>query len=240
VGIFEFKWRRTVGSQAATTPALQARALDDFLDLLARVPNVVARKLYLREFSERLRIPEDDIERRMRELAGRARSSFVGHDRLAGAGEPRRAEAPGEAQAIGELAIECLLALPHLAGEIWTHVPPDVFAEPPLRDLAGAIDRRVAAGAFSAAGLLADLEEEAASRLLVKLLSRTEDRDGKPSRDYEQAWAGLRRDIERFQKRKRAAELKRRVATAAEEGGTESLDKLRREYFGALKELKKV
>lgn len=76
VGIFEFKWRRTVDSEEArgAGPAGRARALDEFLDLVARVPNVVARKLYVREFSERIGVSEEDIGARLRQVARRVRT----------------------------------------------------------------------------------------------------------------------------------------------------------------------
>ena len=41
VDIFEFKWQRTAGADGAAVPALKAKALDEFLELLALVPNVV-------------------------------------------------------------------------------------------------------------------------------------------------------------------------------------------------------
>ena len=77
VGIFEFKWRRTMEgrSVADSGAALRAKALDEFLTLLARVPNVVARKLHLREFSERLGISEEDITLRMKEVGQKSSSS---------------------------------------------------------------------------------------------------------------------------------------------------------------------
>jgi DNA primase len=246
VGLFEFKWRRTVGSQEVEDagPAVKARALDEFLDLLGRVPNIVARKLYLREFSERLGVPERDIEARMLQVARRSRRETPERpsagEGLPGGRTPGAGEARGELWTLGETALECILALPHRAAEVWSRVPRAVFEAPPLTTLAAAVGRLLVDGALSPPGLVASVEDPEASRLLVQLLSRIEDRDGKPSRDYEQAWVGLQRDIQRYERRTRAAELKRLVKTEEERGGTESLERLRREYFDALRELKKV
>lgn len=82
VGIFEFKWRRTMESPAAKEagPATRARALDEFLRLVVKIPNVVARKLVIRQFSERVGVPEADIEARLKQLFPRG----------AGAGSARR------------------------------------------------------------------------------------------------------------------------------------------------------
>ncbi len=70
VGLFEFKWRRTMEAKgvAESGATLRAKALDELLSLLSRVPNIVARKLHLRELSERLHISEDDVAVRMKEL----------------------------------------------------------------------------------------------------------------------------------------------------------------------------
>ena len=101
VGIFEFKWRRTVEAPETkgAGAAIRARALDEFLDLLAKVPNVVARKLIVREFSERIGVPEEDIATRMRELSRRSQRSF---GRSTGgpegvAGGSRRVDSPARA-----------------------------------------------------------------------------------------------------------------------------------------------
>jgi DNA primase len=73
LGIFEFKWRRALGHTQGATPAAKelspgdlARALDEVLDLLLRVPNVVARQLYVQQFSEKLGIPAASVEMRCR------------------------------------------------------------------------------------------------------------------------------------------------------------------------------
>lgn len=87
VGLFEFKWRRTVESGPAQTvssngeadpaaasphamsPVARGRALDDCLRLLSRVPNVITQKLLLREFSERIGVDEKEVTLRFRKLS---------------------------------------------------------------------------------------------------------------------------------------------------------------------------
>ena len=44
----------------------QGKAVDEFLRLVAKVPNVVSRKLILREYTERLGLDEKDLQERLR------------------------------------------------------------------------------------------------------------------------------------------------------------------------------
>jgi DNA primase len=252
VGIFEFKWRRTVGRADAAEPAIRARALDEFLDLLARIPNVVARKLYLRQFAERVGVAEEEIERRLKEVARRSlsgrRDASPAHSpsrlaRAAGgpdAGEDREpGESAAEVQALEALTIECVLALAHRAAEIWNAVPAGFFLRPPWRAVAEAVQRQIAGGSLSPERLVREVEDPEASRLLAGVLSRVEDEDGSLSRDYESVWACAERDLERFVARKRIDELKRRLGVEEPRGESANLVSLRREYFEALRELKK-
>jgi DNA primase len=87
VGLFEFKWKRTMEAQgvAESGPVVRARALDEFLSLLAKVPNVVARKLYVREFAEKMGISEKDMEARLEQKGlrpGRLDPRRLGSQRL--------------------------------------------------------------------------------------------------------------------------------------------------------------
>ena len=101
VGLFEYKWRRTMGTVGETEAGGQSqahargRALDEFLELLSKVPNVVTSKLYVREFAERIGVPEEDFERRLRQLKPKRNSA-----REYGGG-PRPGEAVGGQRAAG-------------------------------------------------------------------------------------------------------------------------------------------
>jgi len=266
VGIFEFKWRRTMESDEAkhSGPSAKARALDEFLGLLARVPNIVARKLYLREFAERVGLREEDIEKRLQVISRRAsrgpfsspasassppspgfernsfqRSGFQGSDvpeRNAGG---MNAEISLESTGLAKLVLECTLALPHKGNVLWAQVPRDLFESPPLFKLAQAIDRQLEGDCLSPARLAQDVVDPEASGILLGLLSRLEDENGKPSCDYEEVWTNVQRDLHRYVKRKRVEELKNLMVAEKARGETEALQSLRREYFETLKELKR-
>lgn len=74
MSIFEFKWKVTMESADTREAgaALRARALDEFLALLGRVPNIVGRKLQMREFAEKIGVSEEDLQARMRQMSRRS------------------------------------------------------------------------------------------------------------------------------------------------------------------------
>jgi DNA primase len=259
VGIFEFKWRRTVGSEEARGGvASRARALDEFLRLLALVPNVVARKLIQREFVERLGISEDDIEERLRKVSPPAGGSS--------AEPPRRRNEPSSPpqgalpiEPLAELVLECLLSLPEMASSMWRQVPGSLFASPAGREIARAIDGQLQNGPFSGVRLAREVEEPEAHRVLVKVLSRLEgDRapgspgqltassssgsarsGGLPAVDYELLWANCLRDLRRWEARTRLDELEKLLALARAQGRAEDYERHRLERSRLLRELKK-
>ena len=80
VGLFEFKWQRTVevAERNAASPQAKAAALDEFLGLLELVSNPVTRSYIQRGFVERLErygLREADIDRRLEEIRKRRKKS---------------------------------------------------------------------------------------------------------------------------------------------------------------------
>jgi DNA primase len=253
LGIFEFKWRRTVESEEAEAfgPALKARALDEFLTLLNRVPNVVARKLHLREFAERLGIPEADIEKRMRQLSRKSEFSKhpYGVQSGPGTGSPpalmgstenvdSKAEAAGRRELEGVI-LECILGLPEKSSGILAELPHNFFESPCICRIVDCARRLLEAGDFSPARLNSALEDPEAQSVVTDFLSRLDDEQGKPICDYEEVWQRARRDLRRHLQREHVEELKRLVEIEGSKGDTEQYKSLRREYFVALRELKK-
>lgn len=241
VSLFEFKWRRTMESAGVeeSGPALRAKALDEFLSLLARISNPVARKLELREFSERLGVPEADIEARLKMVssprpgaparAGEARLGTVP------AGEEKKASVKGMPD-LERVVLECVLALPHKAKAIWSQVPRELFQDSSLRSLVASIERQLEDGGLSTTRLAHEVEDPAT---VTRLLSRVEDDEGNPTLDYEAVWQCLEGDLDRYSKRTRVRDLKARMAQEALKGESETLASLRRDYFESLREMKR-
>lgn len=262
VDIFEFKWQRTAGAGgSAAVPALKAKALDEFLELLALVPNVVLRKLYVRTYSERIGVSERDIEARLNEVvrsrggrgtaARRSPAGFSGEDSPSSKTSPGGSVEGDETQeaarirALEEVTLECLFALGHRAREIWSRVPSGLFAAQPLRSIGQAVARHIEElgddfpGGRLASELLGEIEDSEAARLIAGVLGRIEDVEGEPARDYEEVWSHLERDFGRFAKGKRVREIERLMAEEKTRGRAEELFALRREYLEALREQKK-
>lgn len=239
VGIFEFKWGRTVGALPKDArPSLRASALDEFLRLVLRVPNVVARKLILREYVERLGVREKDIDERLSHLSKSAVTSES--DALRGPTSDPEQVAQGEP--IGPLAeriVECLIALPGKAALLWGEVPKELFTGEAGQALVNAISTQLTESSFSGVRLARELEHPEANRVVVKVLSRLERDDDSLKEDYESVWQYCRRDIERWCIRtrvKKLEDLRNRARTA---GDQEKLQAYSLERRRLLKELKR-
>jgi DNA primase len=238
VGIFEFKWRRTVEAVPPGDAPSRARALDEFLRLILRLPNPVARKLVLRDFVERLGVSEKDVEKRLEKLS---RSAVTPRPEMS---PPDASRAAGSRQAkpalepLAELILECLLALPGKAAELWERVPEGLFAGPVGQALAAAIAAELRESSLSALRLAREIEEPEANRVVIKVLSRLES-EVAPVDDYETVWKNCLRDIDRWRARKRLAELEELKARARADRDQEKLQACRLERISLLKDLKR-
>ena len=287
VGIFEFKWKRTVGAvdggdapgAGRGSASVRARALDEFLALLAKVPNVVARKLYLREFAERLGVDEADIQERMKLVRPSPRSFLAprsfsadneGAESFPVGAAAGGGDAFGDGQVVdgqvvdgqvvdgqvvdGQLAdgsagkvvteledliLECLVALPHQAGDLLAQVPTDFIRNPARRALVRSIELQLEDGTLATNRLLNETEEPQARDWLLGVLGRVENDDGSPTRDYKEVWRLALRDVERQWTLRRVDELKRAITAARKNGDQSKLPEYQREYFETIRRLKR-
>jgi DNA primase len=188
VDVFEFKWRRTVESARARGegPAGVARALDEVVALLAKVPNVVTRKLEARRLAERLGLDEADIGARLARqapVAGVGRPAAVA--RGDGGGTPEGGARKGPS--LEEVVLECILAEPERAAERLEELESlgdseeiekgaggfqDLYPkESGLFTLAVHVKRQIAGGGLDLKSL-ADLQDDGARRALMRILAR--------------------------------------------------------------------
>ena len=244
VGIFEFKWRRTLGEVSGAASrrgaVAHARAVDEFLRLVARVKNVVTRRLILREYAERSGVAESELEARLRVVSGStaaatARSARERSDAQAGAA-PVRERPLGE---LAEIVLECLLALPSQAASIWQQVPKGLFQGPAGEALAVVIERQLAEGAFSSVRLAREIDEPSAHSVVAKVLSRLDMEAGDPAVDHALLWQNCQRDVRRWQIAGRIGELERLAREAREEADAARFRSYRQERTRLLKELKR-
>jgi DNA primase len=253
VGLFEYKWQRTVGSgqAAALGASLRARAMDEFLDLVSKVPNVVARKLHLREFAEKLGIPEQALDQRLAELSrkrikgkslrgGSLPGELAGTHLSPEGGADTEVLARRHGEEVEAIVAECLLALPHRAQEMLARVPDGFFRNPALRTLVHTIERQLAGGGLSVDRLIRETEDPQVHSQILEILSRIETADGAPSRDYEDVWRFAERDIERSSLRRRLEELDASKAALCAQGNQEASRERQREFFQIMRDMKRA
>ncbi len=240
--LFEFKWRRTLELARETEGGAnaEARAIDEYLRLVGRVPNPVTRRLHIREFAERVGVDETTLGARLRTLTkptARPRPGNPTDESNASARSSFTASA-GERE-LALVLLECLLALPHNAAEIWTIVPKEVFRRSGASELVDAIDRRLAAGEFSPDGLLREVSSEDAQKFLILALSRVQSEET-DSTDHEERWKCARRDIERYRLTAEIHALDRQIEVARREADREGYQSLLRARLEAKKRLKRL
>lgn len=262
VGLFEFKWRRTLSSSSGgesgggLSPVARGRALDDCLRLLARVPNVITQKLLLREFSERIGVDEKEVAVRFRKLSRtgtlRRRDRQDGPD---GPGSRRDGSAedlpatPGAAalgpggRELQQVILECIMALPHNAADMWKQVPGNLFQDDGSSELVAVLERQLESGELSPERLVREVQGAETQRRLIEILDRVRPGDDAaegPATDYEEVWEYAQRDIGRYLIGREIEELSGQIERAKREGAAERYRDLCRARIDAKKKLKLI
>jgi hypothetical protein len=147
--------------------------------------------------------------------------------------------APGGGTELEEVILECLLALPHQAGDLLAQVPTDFIRDPARRTLVRSIERQLEDGALATNRLLSELEDPQARERLLETLGRLEKDDGSPTRNYKEVWRLAQRDVERQWTLRRVDELKLAIAAARQNGDQSKLPEYQREYFETIRRLKR-
>ncbi len=255
--LMEFKWRRTVAAAEARGEGPQgvARALDDVLGLLAKVPNLVARKLLAQDLAERIGLGAADLEARLARLAGAPAGKFA---------PPTPVDRPVVKNARGpcleELIVECLLAEPERAaarfrqlpveGWLWHGAeldgpqPAENSLPPGLPQLAKLVTLQLREGRMDVRTLQAGVVGGEAGALLYEILARIDhlarmnrDRTGSGP-DREETWKSCLRDLERKALDRRCRRLDRERSLARDHGDRDLYLNLQREYFEVQRRLK--
>lgn len=267
VGIFEFKWSRTVGSleEGRDGASARARALDEVLGLLLRIPNPVTRQLHVGDLAEKLGIAADGVRQRLaflerqdtrRQEYRRSGESDGGAMAPGLAGQaPSEAEAaaggaraPANGPGLEETILECLLASPALAAGRLESLPEGFFRDPACLRIVTALRTRLEAG-DPAAGrqqILRDLVgQPEAVQLAVRILERLDEVErmrgsGQPDASYfdpEERWRRCLSDVRRQERQKRRGDLERRKVLARDRGDREALLQAEQETYRLLREI---
>ena len=238
------------------SPVARGRALDDCLKLLARVPNVITQKLLLREFSERIGVDEKDVALRFRKLT-RPRShpnresqdphrhdSDLRYPDGSGEGSSGTRNVVAQPSGVGELRriiLECIMAMPHNAADMWNQVPRILFQDEASSELAAAIERQLESGQLSPERLVREVQNADVQRSLIETLDRilSEDDGGEgQSPDYTEVWGYALRDIRRYLFGREIDELSGRIERAKRDGATEVYRELCQARIEAKKKFK--
>ncbi len=256
VGLFDFKWLRTVESARAEEvgPIATGRALDEWLRLLFRVRNEITQKLLLREFSERIGVDEKEVHARFKRLSRPTRRSIQrgsihagdiqhGDDIPTGDGDntSRAGGRPAAARELEQVILECILALPHNAADMWKHVPKDLFRDDSSVELVAAMERQLESGELSPARLVREVQIADAQRRLIDILGRIQPEahqaEGQ-STNYEEMWGYAQGDIRRYLIGREIEQISRQMEIARQEGDTDRYRELIGTRLAAKKKLK--
>ena len=191
---------RTVTQGAESGSALsQARAVDEAIELVARMPNPVSRSFALSRLAGELAVPAASLRERLdRVLVRRPRPGDAAQD----------AEAPAGRDVEEEL-VQVMLNYPETVPQVRQHLDLDMMRRPAARQVAEAAlllhegDREV-----TPVAVLAQLEDEAARELAGRMMERTCDK-ARPhewcsellhrlcNRAYEEEAGGIREEMAR-------------------------------------------
>jgi DNA primase len=245
-GIFEFKWKMTVAGAEARGegPAGIARAFDEVLSLLAKVPNVIARKLHARTLAERLGLDEDDLNARLKRYLsplGPVSSPLnPPGGTVEGTSSLPKARTGESSPSLEEVILECMIAEPDRARERRGEVPEGLWPfgdgipgrDPALASVAMEIDRQIdAGGALGGAidiGSLRAVVDEAGLEVLFRILARLEKEGDAPLR-RDDVWKSCLRELDRkaYERRKKFLEAELSLARKARDGDRYDADRCR-------------
>ncbi len=232
MNIFDFKWKRTIGSQeAAESPQALSKAVREFLSLVAKISDKVARRATLNTYIEKLGLlglqPTD------------LPLAELGLDAPAPAAAAPRQESNSESSAslhpLLEMVLLCMNDLPGKAVEIWEAVPGSLLAGETAQALQASLKTHFAAGAFKVDKLVHDMNPVVRSTV-IELLDREAETSANPEGEALRRWANCRKDLQRWSLNDKIDRLTRERISASDSGDTEQEKSLRREISGLRRE----
>ncbi|MBI2931250.1 MAG: DNA primase [Planctomycetes bacterium] len=160
--IFDFLVDSVRAKHGEETTAARARAIDDILERIGRIPDAVKVDLLIRRLAERFRLEERSLRQGLR------RKIAVGPGEAAQEDEPT----PAPEEVVGRVLLGLLVTRPESAGDIRRDVPLERFP--------GAVTRQIAEKAYanpslSGGDLLALLDESSQRQVLAGLLEEEVD-----------------------------------------------------------------
>jgi len=229
-GIYDYKLR-AVKAYEQNDPKRAAAIIDEVLDLIARIPNVVERRIRFDRVAvmlgHRLNAEESTIRQRLIEkITKAARTARPGRQPSAAPGESARPELPSVERELLTVSLQQPELFAQLAGE----VRPEDFSHDGLRAIfRTAWELFDENGSLQPSALSARLAESELASLLAQLVSDTQ---GSP--DLKGRLESCLPAFRQHKARKRISELNQLMLTAAQKGDAENFKRLEHEYLGYL------
>ena len=220
-GIYDYKLR-AVQEYEQIDPKRAAAIIDEVLDLVARIPNVVERRMRFDRVAvvlgHRLKAEESSIRRRLVDkITKSARKAVRPGEKPVSAERVKTEMLPVER----ELLAVCLQQ-PDLFPRLVSELDVDAFTHDGLRAIFTAAANVLAeTGAVESARLSAKLTEGREASLLAELIS-----DGEGCADYKGRLECCLATVKQQNAKKRIPEIKALMLAAAKEGDTERLKQL--------------
>jgi DNA primase len=221
VSLWEFKLREADGGPI--DPKRAAALADEVLGLVARVPNVVERRLTMdiaaRLLVQRLGIAERAVRSRFGQLTGRRGRRPADRD---GEPEQQRSGVPADEK---ELLAVCLQET-ELFPQLCERVQPADFTHDDARAIfEAAADLLNETGDIQPTALNARLLQPACTALLAEIMN-----DHNGCTDYEERLTGCLQKFDWKKARERLRQVKTQLLEAARQGDTDSTRQLQLEY----------
>jgi len=225
LSVFEFKLR-AAETNGRLEPRAASAAVDEVLDLIARIPNVVERRMQLDQaallLSSQLGAPEASVRRRLLQLLADPRRK---RKPLQPGPLPDDEESPALPPIERELITVCLhdeSLIPQLA----QHVEADDFTHDGLRAIFEAsVSLANEEGTVQPQRLSARLGEPRHAQLLAELLS-----DTSGSTNYQDRLTRCLRTLERRKTSRQLDDIRRQMVAAVRQGEQEAARRLQDEY----------
>ena len=229
-GIYDYKLR-AVKAFEQNDPRRAAAIIDEVLDLVARIPNVVERRIRFdrvaADLGHRLNAEEGTIRQRLIEKITKAAKTARPARQPS---EPPAEQARPELPPVERELLTVSLQQPELFAQLAGEVRPEDFSHDGLRAIFRAAWELFAEnGSLQETALSARLADSELTALLAQLASDT---GGSP--DLQGRLQCCLATFRQQKARKRVSELKQLMLTAAQKGDAENFKRLEHEYLGYL------
>ena len=231
--IFDFKWNRTIASQeAASSPQALSRAVTEFLGLVAKIADKVARRATLNQYVEKLGILGISAEDLPLEKLGLGAPAAADPQQQ----QPNGPEGEVRLHPLLKMVLQCMIGLPQNAAEIWESVPAELFASEVEQALRSSLEKLLSEeGIFTVDALVHDMDP-AVRKAVIPILHEEAEVPMDSGSESLRRWTGCRKDLQRWKINAGLDRLTRERLSASSAGDADLEKSLSKEITGLRKE----